>query len=414
MLISSLRKFAIVLPALLLLACSASNTRKIQSTTEAPSNTPLHPEEVELIEESDRFHQQMVKKGLIYRNNDISLYIDTLVDKLLSEKVKATTNLSFFVTRDPSVNAFALPNGNIYLNVGLVNKVETEAQLVFVMAHEAAHVVQRHSLKERLNRQSTVVGAHFADFLLGGIGLSYIAAISDLASYSRELETEADEKALTYISKTDYNLESAVGTFNQLKEVKHQKAGTSIWASHPDNVARLAHANKFIETKAFSAEGPIVTSPTFDEIKGSLTEATVKMRLRLRQYQLAEETCQVSIDIHGESAMLSAYIADSYRLRATNPNAAAKEYAWLYDKNLKDVKAEFTAKKDDHLQKAIDLYQQAVALDETYMRAWRGLGLASIDAGDSENGKEYLNRYLQDKNIKDRRYIESILKGKTK
>jgi len=48
------------------------------------------------------------------------------------------------------------------------------------------------------------------------------------------------------------------------------------------------------------------------------------------------------------------------------------------------------------------------------MRAWRGLGLASIDAGDSENGKEYLNRYLQDKNIKDRRYIESILKGKTK
>jgi hypothetical protein len=64
MLISSLRKFAIVLPALLLLACSASNTRKIQSTTEAPSNTPLHPEEVELIEESDRFHQQMVKKGL--------------------------------------------------------------------------------------------------------------------------------------------------------------------------------------------------------------------------------------------------------------------------------------------------------------------------------------------------------------
>ncbi|SMF24593.1 Putative Zn-dependent protease, contains TPR repeats [Alteromonadaceae bacterium Bs31] len=392
-------------------ACNTISAKDVKPVTDDSADYMAHPEELELMEESERLHEQMVRKGLIYRNNEIAAYIEDLAERIQTDEVKAKLNLHFYVTRDPSINAFALPNGNIYLNIGLMNKLETEAQLAFVMAHEAAHVVQRHSFKTTLNLQSNVIGAHVADLFLAGTGLSYLAAVTNIANYSREMETEADEKALVYLSgSTQYNLDSAIHTFEQLKEVKHSKDRASIWASHPDNAARYNHAMAFITANQLQLDAEAVSSSQFESIKDLLTESTVKMRLRFRQYQLAEEVCLSAIEKNGDSALMLSYVGDSYRLRGTHIKAAAQEYAWLYDKKLRDVEPLFADKKQENLEKSKQYYEQALVLQGHYPKAQRGMGLTLAESGDFAAAKDYLNQYIENENIKDRRYVMSVLK----
>src|SRR3569833_1059576 len=173
------------------------------------------------------------------RTRKIIAYVRSVVDRLVPPEVAGAVSFRFYIARDPMVNAFALPNGSIYLNVGLLARLENEAQLAHVLSHEIAHVVQRHSLQQLRNRRPTVVAANVADLLLFGTSIAYLPAIGALASHSRESEAEADRAALEYMSRAGYPLEEADQLFKLLQEVKQKEsAWGSVYSSHPDNTQR--------------------------------------------------------------------------------------------------------------------------------------------------------------------------------
>ena len=86
------------------------------------------------------------------------------------------------------LNAFALPNGSIYFNIGLLARIENEAQLATILAHEAAHFIEKHSFRQRVSSKN------YAAFAVSGIPFSRLVAVSSISGFSQDLEREADKK----------------------------------------------------------------------------------------------------------------------------------------------------------------------------------------------------------------------------
>ena len=113
---------------------------------------------------------------------------------------------TFHVVKDPSINAFAIPGGFVFVNVGLILSTSSESELAGVMAHEISHVTQRHTargIQSQMRASLATTAAMIAGILLGAMahntdaGMAAVmsaqsAAIQHQLNYSRENEYEAD------------------------------------------------------------------------------------------------------------------------------------------------------------------------------------------------------------------------------
>ncbi|UTA48602.1 hypothetical protein L1F30_03430 [Simiduia sp. 21SJ11W-1] len=90
--------------------------------------------------------------------------------------------------------------------------------------------------------------------------------------------------------------------------------------------------------------------------------------------------------------------------------AAAQEQVWLYDTKLADAKVAIAEQQADFISSAHAHYQKALALETHSPVALRGLGLLHLDQQEPAQAKEFFTQYLQLNDIKDRRYIESLVK----
>ena len=317
------------------------------------------------------------------------------------------------VLRDPVVNAFALPNGGIYLSVGLLARLQNEAQLAHVLSHEIAHVVQRHGLQQHRSRKATIIAAHIADLALFGTSLAYLPAIGALASYSREGEMEADQLALGYMAQAGYPLEGAEQLFQLLQEVKEKESvWGSVYSSHPDNQQRVQIAKDIIDSHRLSTNaGASLAASEYLGIRDRLIVENLQLKLNVRQYQLAADYAAQALLQNPASAWLHYYYAEGHRLMAEDPIGAAREHAWINDKKSNQELIETYRKKTPALRAtARQSYQQALTTDKHFAIAYRGLGLLAYAEGDRKAAREALNFYLKHAgDIRDRRYIDNII-----
>ena len=185
-------------------------------------------EEVWADEQANKLHDELVSKGLIYQDPSFDNYLAGVKNRLLADKSIIQDAIRIYILRSPEANAMALPNGNIYINSGLFTYLENEDQLAAVTAHEIAHVTERHSVKSLISRKKTIVGAHIADLLTGGLGLAYLPAISSLMAYSRDIESEADAKGLEQLQSAQYNpiaMMELIEIFKNIPGAKGQSFG---------------------------------------------------------------------------------------------------------------------------------------------------------------------------------------------
>ena len=111
-----------------------------------------------LLEEANELDRQFEKKGLVYHDLVAEPYLEKVGEGLIQgAPAPDRVTYRFHILRDPMVNAFALPNGSIYVNTGLVAVMENEAELASVLAHEITHVTDRHTyILNRSIRKKTV------------------------------------------------------------------------------------------------------------------------------------------------------------------------------------------------------------------------------------------------------------------
>ena len=161
----------------------------------------------------------------------------------------------FFLIKDDTINAFALPGGFIGINAGLILATKSENELAGVMAHEIAHVTQRHHARqyEQGDNNIPVIAALIAAMILGGenndIGqavLSSVAAnsVQQQINFTRANEKEADRIGINLLIKSEFN-PHGMSAFFETMDKQSRLYGDSIpefLRSHPVNPSRIADA----------------------------------------------------------------------------------------------------------------------------------------------------------------------------
>ncbi len=398
---------------LLVLLVGACVTEPVKPLTVGAHFYGQDEDERKLLQTAAKADDELRSRGMVLQDAQVDAYIRNVAERLIPPGLATAVPFKFYVARDPMVNAFALPNGSIYLHVGLLARLENEAQLAHVLSHEIAHVVQRHSLQGSRNRKATIVAAHVADLLLFGTSIAYLPAIGALAGHSRESEAEADRLALEYMSRAGYPLDGAEQLFKLLEEVKQKEsAWGSVYSSHPDNQQRAEVTREIVQSGrlATNADGEN-GAKNYVAVRDKLILENVRLKLNVRQYQLAMEAADRALTLKPKSPWLHYYRGEACLRMAEDPVGAAREDAWINDKrNNDELVAEHRNKKQALLASARQAYEESLRVDKSFAHGYRGLGLVAYAEGDAKIARESLTRYLTHaKDITDRPYINNIL-----
>ncbi len=406
------RGLLILLSAAYLAACSMVEVKPL---TANDAEIGSDEDETRLFSESAKARKELKRRGLIVDNPELLTYLDTILGRLQPENLAGDLNINVSVVRDPMVNAFAFPDGGIYINIGLLERLENEAQLAHVLAHELAHIIQRHGLSSYKDRKAKIIAAHITDLMLLGTSIAYIPYIASISSYSRAHEKEADKMALRMMSAAGYPLSGATELFDVINEVKvGESVSTSIYSSHPNNRYRAEYTRNFIKQKKLEINSDSSdNAETYLTITHSLHPENIKLRLLYKYYELARDSADRALLREPANPWFYYYRGEAYRLMGDDPNGAAREHAHLYDKSFNDsLIEEMAANKDDFYNSAQASYQRALSLDSGFAHAHRGIGLTAFAQGNYSSSNEHLDHYLSHaQNIHDRRYITKILEN---
>jgi predicted Zn-dependent protease len=182
--------------ALALAACSSSPDNK-QITLELPQLTlpNMAAQPATPTAEQRENARILASYGGVYDDPRLHAMVTALVDRLVAASEKPEQKYQVTILNSPAVNAFALPNGQLYITRGLLALANDKAELASVLAHEMGHVIARHAdIREDQARQAALVSHVVSDVLsdpqMGALALAKSKLA--LASFSRAQEFEAD------------------------------------------------------------------------------------------------------------------------------------------------------------------------------------------------------------------------------
>ena len=207
---------------------------------------------------------------VLSESSPISQYVQQLGHKLVQFAPGEHWPYQFHVINEKDINAFALPGGPLYVNLGTIQAADNEAQLAGVMSHEISHIVQRHSTRAATKQYKAQVGLGILGALIGGTALGQLAgagvsfaAGSYFLKNSRQSEKEADLLGTDIMYDAGYD-PIQLPTFFRKIEAEGSR-GPQFLSDHPDPGNRVEYVRREIETlppKSNLKEN----SPQFDEI----------------------------------------------------------------------------------------------------------------------------------------------------
>lgn len=157
---------------------------------------------------------------------------------------------NFHVLKDPNtINAFALPGGQIFITHGLLTKLKSEDQLAGILGHEIGHVVYRHSSEQMAKSEFYQGLAGAATAAAGDMGASQIANYVSqvkLMKFGRDDELESDEFGVKYMLQAGYNPEAMIEVMEILAAASGGKQRDEFMSSHPSSENRIAKIKEHI------------------------------------------------------------------------------------------------------------------------------------------------------------------------
>ncbi|MFN3750379.1 MAG: M48 family metalloprotease [Thiobacillus sp.] len=213
---------------------------------------------------------------------EIEAYLNQLGYRLVSVSTRNQREFTFFVVSDPTINAFALPGGNIGVHTGLLLAAQNESELAGVVAHEIAHVTQDH-IARMVAAQSRSYWPTMAALALAllasrsnpnvagaAIASTQAYSIQNQLNYSRDYEREADRLGYDMLSRAGFDPRGMSGFFNRLQRASrfYDSSAPAYLRTHPLTSDRIA------DMEARSASAPYL------QVQDSLDFQLVRARLR--------------------------------------------------------------------------------------------------------------------------------------
>src|SRR5882724_4437914 len=188
------------------------------------------------------------KRRCVYQEREEA--IGTIVKRLLDPQPKAPYTFRVIVVDDSTVNAFAVPGGQVVLLRGLVERARTPEELAGVLAHELQHVLQRHTTRLLLQHASTgLLLAAVSGDITGVVAYGIESArVLGTLRYSRHLESEADVEGLRMLLAAEVDPQGMIAFFETLRGAERSLPGASRYlASHPLAVERVESLKRLAE-----------------------------------------------------------------------------------------------------------------------------------------------------------------------
>lgn len=188
----------------------------------------------------------------VLNSPQVQTYVSNVGSKVAKVCDRKDVKYTFKVLDSEEINAFACPGGFIYIYKGLMKKMDNEAQLAAVLAHEVGHIVARHSVKrlQAIYGYSIVMEVALGD-KMGKTARQMVDAATGviLLGYGRENEYEADDYGILYAKKAGYNPKGMIQIFEKFKQMEGRPPNTfeKLLMSHPPASDRIENGNTEIK-----------------------------------------------------------------------------------------------------------------------------------------------------------------------
>jgi predicted Zn-dependent protease len=188
--------------------------------------------------------------GGLHPDDRMQLMVDQVGNKLITNSIANDTpyQYDFHLLADPeTINAFALPGGQIFITYALFSKLQNEDQLAGVLGHEVGHILGRHSAERIANSEFWQTVASGADVgadageLVAGIGQNV------LLGNGRGDELESDDLGVQFMIKAGYDPNEMIGVMRILKDAAGPNRVPEFQSTHPDPDNRIERIRESIE-----------------------------------------------------------------------------------------------------------------------------------------------------------------------
>ena len=191
-----------------------------------------------------QFSREIEKEMKIYSDPVVTAYIDQLGQHLANHSQRGNITYHFKVVNTDVVNAFAVPGGYLYVNIGLIRAAENESELAGVIGHEIGHIVGKHGVKQMTRQLGLAAVAQLAlgedqnklEQMVAGL-----AANGVLMKYSRDAEREADGHAVQEMYDAGIDPEGMATFFEKLLKLQKGKPSKleQMFSTHPPTTERI-------------------------------------------------------------------------------------------------------------------------------------------------------------------------------
>jgi predicted Zn-dependent protease len=371
--------------------------------------TPVRPgpAEQELRAQAEREAAQLDARSKLYDDPLLDAYLARIIEKLSGAGAEGPA-FRVTVLRDPTLNAFALPNGRIYVHTGLLASLESEAQLAMILGVEMTHVTSRHALalsraaRGRPSDSSVVasaasIGLELAtDASVGAIDGIGTAALSGTASailgrglplaaeaaiYGRgdQLERDADAGGMDRLVRAGYDPKEAARAFDALRRDLGSRGSLEVFffGRREQLAERVATTAELIRTHFAAAAAAPDTVRTTDEFKlrmPAVVRENARLDIQTGRFALAAEQLDRVLAAAPRDPVAHLYYGDLHRLRSQRAQSAPEGADWA--------------------RQAIDRYESAARLDPAFADPFRQLGLLYYQQQEIAQARAAFQQYL--------------------
>lgn len=213
---------------------------------------------------------QVESQVKLVHNPAAEAYVTQMGERIHAATPLANRPFTFHIVDDPSVNAFSIPGGHVYVNTGLIAQADRADMLAGVMAHEISHVVARHVIKQVEQQQAIgTIGSILLGQNPGALQsiLANIVAGGAMARFSRADEKEADDLGLQFMTTAGYDPHGMLDMFEKLLSLEKGRPGAvdKFFADHPLTQDRINDIRNKI-TQMGNPSG-IVDEPAYQDAR---------------------------------------------------------------------------------------------------------------------------------------------------
>ena len=341
-------------------------------------------------------------KSLVW-DPEIESYIQSIGYQLVSHSDDNRLPFTFFILKNPVINAFAAPGGVVGINSGVLLTADNESELAGVMAHEISHVTQRHmartyeaASKFSLPMMAAMIGAIALGIASPAAGQAAMALISGAGAqyqinFTRENEEEADRIGLQLLARAGFDPRGMPDFFKKMLQASRYYGGKApeYLQTHPLTTSRLA------DTSARADSYPQVHHINSAGFK------LVRAKLKVDSFERPREAArffQESLDTTGYPDKSAARYGYVIALTSAGEYTKAREQLkFLIAEDSENVSYLLAAARLESAQRnfsaAVSLYSEAHKLYTDYRPLVLGYARALLDANHPQQARELLIDY---------------------